>query len=72
MRIRVQSLTSLSGLRIRCCRELWYRSQKRQKDKKKKEKKKREQSRELQIEKGGLEVKISKTLAEQADARAGE
>ena len=39
---------------------------------KRKKKKKREQSRELQIEKGGLEVKISKTLAEQADARAGE
>ena len=27
MRFRVQSLASLSGLRIRCCRDLWYRSQ---------------------------------------------
>ena len=27
MRIRVRSLPSLSGLRIRYCHELWYRSQ---------------------------------------------
>ena len=27
MRLRVQSLASLSGLRIRHCRELWHRSQ---------------------------------------------
>ena len=27
MRLRVRSLASLSGLRIQCCRELWYRSQ---------------------------------------------
>ena len=27
MRFRVRSLASLSGLRIRRCRELWYRSQ---------------------------------------------
>ena len=27
MRIRVQSLASLSGLRIQCCLELWYRLQ---------------------------------------------
>ena len=27
MRLRVQSLASLSGLRIQHCRELWYRSQ---------------------------------------------
>jgi len=27
MRMRVQSLASLSGLRIWCCRELWYRLQ---------------------------------------------
>ena len=27
MRTRVQSLVPLSGWRIRCCRELWYRSQ---------------------------------------------
>ena len=27
MRSRVRSLASLSGLRIRCCRELWCRSQ---------------------------------------------
>ena len=26
MRMRVQSLASLSGLRTWCCRELWYRS----------------------------------------------
>ena len=26
MRLRDQSLASLGGLRIRCCRELWYRS----------------------------------------------
>ena len=24
MRLRVRSLASLSGLRIQCCRELWY------------------------------------------------
>ena len=27
MRTQVQSLASLSGLRIQCCHELWYRSQ---------------------------------------------
>ena len=27
MRLRVRTLPSLSGLRIRCCRELWYRLQ---------------------------------------------
>ena len=27
MRLQVQSLASLSGLRIRCCRELWCRLQ---------------------------------------------
>ena len=27
MRLRVQSLASLSGLRIQCCPELWCRSQ---------------------------------------------
>ena len=27
MRLQVRSLASLSGLRIRHCRELWYRSQ---------------------------------------------
>ena len=27
MRLQVQALASLSGLRIWCCRELWYRSQ---------------------------------------------
>ena len=27
MRLWVPSLALLSGLRIRCCRELWYRSQ---------------------------------------------
>ena len=27
MRMQVQSLTSLSGLTIQCCRELWYRFQ---------------------------------------------
>ena len=27
MRLWVRSLAWLSGLRIRCCRELWYRSQ---------------------------------------------
>ena len=27
MRLRVRSLALLSGLRIRCCRELWYRPQ---------------------------------------------
>ena len=27
MRLRVQPLASLSVLRIRCCHELWYRSQ---------------------------------------------
>ena len=27
MMLRIQSLASLSGLRIRCCRELWLRSQ---------------------------------------------
>ena len=27
MRMRVQSLALLSGLRTRCCHELWYRSQ---------------------------------------------
>ena len=26
LRMRVQSLTSFSGLRIQCCGELWYRS----------------------------------------------
>ena len=29
MRLGVQSLASLSGLRIQCCCELWCRSQKR-------------------------------------------
>ena len=27
MRFRVQTLASLSGLRIQCCHDLWYRSQ---------------------------------------------
>ena len=27
MRMQVRSLASLSGLRIKCCHELWYRSQ---------------------------------------------
>ena len=27
MRLRVRSLPLLSGLRIRCCHELWYRLQ---------------------------------------------
>ena len=27
MRLQVGSLASLSGLKIRCCPELWYRSQ---------------------------------------------
>ena len=27
MRMQVLSLASLSGLRIQCCHELWYRSQ---------------------------------------------
>ena len=27
MRLRVRSSASLSGLRIQCCHELWYRSQ---------------------------------------------
>ena len=27
MRLQVQFLTSLSGLRIQCCHELWYKSQ---------------------------------------------
>ena len=27
MRLRVRSLASLSGFRIRCCHELWCRSQ---------------------------------------------
>ena len=27
MRLRVRSLSSISGLKIRCCHELWYRSQ---------------------------------------------
>ena len=27
MRMQVRSLASLSGLRIQCCSELWYRSQ---------------------------------------------
>ena len=27
MRMKVRSLASLSGLRIQCCHELWYRSQ---------------------------------------------
>ena len=27
MRLQVRSLASLSGLRIRCCRERWCRSQ---------------------------------------------
>ena len=26
MRMQVQSLASLSGLRIQCCRKLWHRS----------------------------------------------
>ena len=26
-RMRIQSLALLSGFRIRCCHELWYRSQ---------------------------------------------
>ena len=27
IRVQVRSLVSLSGLRIHCCRELWYRLQ---------------------------------------------
>ena len=38
-RTQVQSLASPNGLRIRCCHQLWCRSQTRQKKKKKKKKK---------------------------------